>query len=131
VPHAELIESLYAALGEGEAGAVRGSEELDPGFELHEFQNGPDATVYRGREGYVAWVRQGFEVFDEATFEPLELTEDGDVVLVSVEVRAVGRGSDLPVTMVVHHLWDMREGRPWRVRGYLDADEARAAAGIG
>ena len=128
--YAEVLRRIYAAAPEGEAGVRQVAEELDPEFELHEFQNGPDANVYRGREGFVAWFLQGFEVFDEATFEPVELTEHGEVAFVTVEVRAVGHGSELPVTMVVHHVWDMRDGRPWRVRGYLDAAEARAAAGL-
>lgn len=128
--HAELIESIYAAMPEGLPGAERVAELLDPKFELHEFRTGPDRTIYRGRDGFVAWITQGLEVFDDAAFEPLELTEAGDVVLVTVEVRAVGRGSELPVTMVVHHVWDVRDGRPWRARGYLDAAEARAAAGL-
>jgi uncharacterized protein len=130
VPHAELIRSLYVSLADGVEGAERIAAQLDPEIELHEFQTGPDRQVYEGRDGYVAWVRQGFEVFESATFEPLELTEVGDTVLALVEVRAIGRGSGAPVTMTVHHVWQLRDGRPWRISGYFDADEARAAAGM-
>jgi ketosteroid isomerase-like protein len=130
VAHADLIQSIYAALADGVAGAELSAEVLDPQFELHEFQTGPDRKIYWGREGYVDWVRQGYDVFADATFEPADLIEAGDVVLVTVEVRAIGRTSGAAVTMVVHHVWELRDGRPWRVSGYLDLAEARRAAGL-
>ena len=130
VAHADLIRKHYASLSSPSPEAVSAlADSLDPEYELHEFQAGPDPTVYHGREGFLAWVRQGLEVFDEPRFEPLELVEDGDTVFVSVQVRFVGRESRVPVEMIVYHVWEMRKGRPWRVRGFLDQTEARRASG--
>jgi ketosteroid isomerase-like protein len=131
MPYADLIRSHYAMLSAPDPAAINAiADSLHPDYEMHELPTGPDPTVYHGREGFLAWVRQGLDVLDEPKFEVVELLEEGETALAKVHVHFVGRESRAPVETVVYHVWEMRDGKPWRVSGFLDEAEARRAGSL-
>jgi ketosteroid isomerase-like protein len=91
----------------------------------------PDATDYRGREGFAEFLRMIAEVFAEIRWEPQEFIDRGDAVIVVAKVVAVGRGSDVPVEMDETDVVWFRDGSVIRVAGFPTREEGLAAAGGG
>jgi ketosteroid isomerase-like protein len=44
-------------------------------------------------------------------------------------LEGLGRGGGVPVESPVGAVWDLRDGKIWRLRAYLDHDLARRTAG--
>ena len=57
-----------------------------------------------------------------------EFRDLGDRVLVLGRTEGRGRGSGVPVDSPYAAIFDFRDGKWWRARGYLDHDEALRAA---
>jgi ketosteroid isomerase-like protein len=89
-----------------------------------------EAGGIRGREG----VRRYFDVLDEtwAEFRIVldEFRDLGDRVLVLGRTEGRGRGSGVPVDSPYAAIFDFRDGKWWRARGYLDHGEALRVAGL-
>jgi ketosteroid isomerase-like protein len=136
----ELVRRWYDglnAIGRTEPGGVdleRIDAEIwarvDPDAEIHERPDLPDAKVYRGREAGREFFRKTWDLFAEIRWEPKEIVDFGDVVVVTTRVRAIGRGSDVPVEMdEAAAIW-FRDGLIVRVAGFPDKRRALAAAGM-
>jgi ketosteroid isomerase-like protein len=86
-----------------------------------------EPDVYEGREGALRYMR-AFEGFmEDVRFEPLQVHEHGERVI--VELRLVGRGATSGIevdqrAVVVHELED---GKIKRMDPYLDFETALAA----
>jgi ketosteroid isomerase-like protein len=84
-----------------------------------------DTDLFRGHEG----VRRGIETWLESgrdfRFDPREVLERGDRVLVIVHYLARGRGSGVELDEPVAHVWEFRGDRAIRLRMFGDADKAR------
>ncbi len=130
---ADLSERTRAGYAAFNAGDVETLERmLDPRFEWHEAAEIPGVKSATGRDEFVRFMR-GFDLlWDEFGFEPLELHPNGDE-LVYVRAQAHGRGkaSAELVEFEIHHVWRLERGLFVRMDAYLEADEARAAAGLG
>jgi ketosteroid isomerase-like protein len=129
VPHADLLRRNYALLGE-RGGIEEIAKTLHPDHELRDPTVGGPPTVYRGRDGFLDWARRGMTTFADTTMTPVDFEERGDIVLVTLRVRATGTMSGEPVDLDVHNVVEMRDGLVWRTSGYIDAAEARRAAGF-
>jgi ketosteroid isomerase-like protein len=70
------------------------------------------------------------EQFPDWRVEPREFTEapDGTAVVVRLTGRATGGSSGVVVEQDFSEVWELRDGRPVRVRSYLKHDEALQAA---
>jgi ketosteroid isomerase-like protein len=104
---------------------------LAPDLELHERPETPDRRVYRGREESKAFWRKTWEIFAEVRWEPRELIDTGDVVIVVTRVVGIGRSSNVPVEMDESDLWWFRDGQIVRIEAFGTKKEALAAAGNG
>ena len=64
------------------------------------------------------------EIFTELRWEPLELTDLGDVVIAETRFVARGRGSDIQVESDETDVFWFRDGRLVRVEGFPTKAEA-------
>jgi ketosteroid isomerase-like protein len=88
-----------------------------------------DWGVARGREGIrEAWLRW-HEAFEDVTFELGELTDAGDLVVATYELRARGRSSGAQVRQPLTLVWTLAAGRAVRIRSYASREEALGAVG--
>ena len=91
----------------------------------------PDMKVYRGIAEIRGFYAMLTEVWEEWTFEPGEMEEAGDRLLVHVRLNARGRGSGLELVNDAFHVWTFRDGKIARIKTVLDESEARRTAGLG
>lgn len=121
------LRAGYAAFNAGDEAATLVN--VDPNIEVHEPPALPDRQVWHGHDGYLAALRNMREVFGEIRIEPEEIVElDGQaLVMLRMAVRGVASGAE--VTLLVAHLWTVREGRAIRLEIFGSREEAMAAAG--
>jgi ketosteroid isomerase-like protein len=92
--------------------------------------NVPGPQVFRGREGVVEAFTGLLEEFPDWRVEPQEFVEAEDAILVRNVGVATGRESGVPIRQPFTQMWEFSDGRPIRVREFLDHDDALAAAGL-
>ncbi|MGZ8492532.1 MAG: nuclear transport factor 2 family protein [Gemmatirosa sp.] len=117
----ELIGSLYAAFGRGDAGTVLGM--MDPGTVWMEAESSP----YADRNPYVGPQQIGEGVFgrimgewDGFSVNPETLLQDGDVVVAIGRYRGTFRATGRALDAQFAHVWTLRDGRVTRFQQYTD-----------
>ena len=86
--------------------------------------------VYRGREGFLEFMRTWTEDFDwEIELERVVAADDDRVVAVFRQ-HATGKSSGVPVNLRMALLYEFREGLISRMTNYLDPADAFRNAGI-
>ena len=103
---AEDYEMLLAVAGAIEAGGIRGRESVRRYFEMLG------------------------ETWEEFRLVIEEYRDLGDCVLALGRTEGRGRGSGGPVDSSYGAVADVRDGKMWRSRGYLDHGEASRAADL-
>jgi ketosteroid isomerase-like protein len=122
----QLIREGYESFSrEGEEAIL---EYLDPEFEVAPIEEAPGGRTYRGHDGFRQYLADTREIWGQFGWEATELIDQGDSVVVRTRFHAEGRGSGVPVEAIVFIVWAMRDGKAVSARGYLDRDEALAAA---
>ena len=85
--------------------------------------------MFRGPRAWRStWAAAGG--WSEFLFVIEEYRDGGDTVVALGRLRGFGRGGGVPVESPVGTLFDLRGGRIWRMRAYLDHDEAIATANL-
>src|SRR5918992_32039 len=69
-----------------------------------------------------------YAAFDEVRFEFGEVAHDGDVVIVTYDIHARGRGSGVEVRQPVTLVWWLTGGKVVRISAYLTRSEALETA---
>jgi ketosteroid isomerase-like protein len=105
-------------------------QRFSPEVELRWSTTGPEARVYRGREGVLQAFREWVQPFSEYYTEPLDFIGVGDQVVVPQRQWGVGGGSGIPVEIEVTHVYLFRDGQIARVDEYDTIEEALEAAGL-
>jgi ketosteroid isomerase-like protein len=118
-----------------EAFQTRGEEAifefLDPEVEVRPIDEPPvGLRSYRGHEGFRRYLADTREVWGRFGWEAGELIDAGESVVARTRFYAEGRASGLPVEATVYIVWVVRDGKAVSARGYLDRDEALAAARV-
>jgi ketosteroid isomerase-like protein len=90
-----------------------------------------EGEIFHGWEGVRTYFARLRSAWEEFRFLPDEFRSLGDTVLVLGRLEGRGRGGGVPIVSPVGAVWDLRDGRIWRLRAYLDQDEAAGVAGIG
>jgi ketosteroid isomerase-like protein len=85
---------------------------------------------YQGREGLERFAAAIGEVWEELQNTAEEFRELGDRVLVLGRLTGRGKGSGAQVDAPLAAIFDFRDDRIWRVRGYVDRAEGLRAAGL-
>ena len=116
------------ALERGDLDAVRPL--IRPDAEFHFQLAASEGRFYRGIEGLEQYVRDLEEAFETVERETLTMERVAEsVVVVSIRVRAVGRGSGIEIDDVVFWavMW-FEDGLVRRMESFRDRDSAYAAA---
>jgi ketosteroid isomerase-like protein len=83
-----------------------------------------------GRESVQRYFEMLDETWEEFLLVPEEFRDLGGRVLVLGRTEGRGRGSGVPVDAPYAAIYDFRDGKISRARGFLDHDEALRAAGL-
>ena len=126
-----VFEEFRAGLERGDPGAA--SDDTDVLAPDAEWIAARDlgAEVFRGRDGFIEFMRRWTEDFDDWDIQLERLVDVGEDRVVAVfRQSATGRASGVPVELNVAIVYDLEGGRGIRMRNYLDLDEALEAAGL-
>jgi ketosteroid isomerase-like protein len=88
-----------------------------------------EGKPYRGHEGVREWDRERRALWD-LELELHVLREIDDLVLVEGAIRTRGHGSGVELDTPVSWVLQLRDGKIVRIEAFLDAEAARAAAGM-
>src|SRR5215211_555682 len=119
----EIVDSTYAAFSRGDVEAVL--ELMHPDVEWHPPPTSVDPQPLHGRDAVREYLEPNF--FESQSAEPVEVTVEGDRVLVEARVRAVGAGSGVELDATAFHLHVFRDDQVIRFEAYVDRDQAMAA----
>lgn len=127
----ENVESIGRAYERWNQGDFEWATLVAPGFEYQASSAAPGLSGrHQGLEGFMRFLEQFWEEFDDAQVEPQELIDTGDGVLAVMTFRGRGRQSGVEVNMEVFQLWTFRDGKVIRGQGFADREEALEAAGL-
>jgi ketosteroid isomerase-like protein len=88
-------------------------------------------SVWRGREGFVEFIRTWTEQFENWPIRVERLIDaGGDRVVALTYQSATGKESAAPVELNLGQVWEIEGGRLARVTNYLSHAEALEAAGL-
>jgi ketosteroid isomerase-like protein len=104
-------------------------EVLDPEVEVYDHDI-PDAGSYRGHEGYLRWLEDWGEAWDDFSIEGERWIDAGDKVVFIFQLTARGRGSGVVVKRRDAMVWTARGHKMVRVDYYNNEAEALEAAGL-
>lgn len=97
-------------------------------IEIHDHDI-PDRGEYRGHAGVRRWFEDWGSAWAEWSFDPSELIDAGDRVIVVGRMTATGRDSGLKVDREDAILYTMRDGLTVRIDYFNSRDQALQAAG--
>jgi ketosteroid isomerase-like protein len=89
-----------------------------------------EPDTYRGREGLRRYFESFYDVMDEVRFEPEELVDAGDRVVVCVRLTTRARTTGLTAEQRVTQVWTLRDGLAVRADVFLTREEALGAVGL-
>jgi ketosteroid isomerase-like protein len=126
-----VFEAFKAGMERGDPGAVFDTDALVADAEWIPIPEFPGAAVYRGREGFVEFMRTWTEDFEDWSFRLERLIDAGnDRVVGLFHQWAIGKGSGVPVELHLATVWELEGGRVVRLRNYVDPAQALEAAGL-
>jgi ketosteroid isomerase-like protein len=123
----ELVYEVLAAYQQGDEETLRAR--MDPEVEIYGHPEIVNAGTYHGFEGFKRWTREWEEAWDEISYEPREMIEVGESLLV-VPIQIVGRGagSGVEIDSVFGWLYEWHDGRSTRFHVYPTVEDALEAA---
>ncbi len=129
----ERLQLAFEAFARGDIDVV--AENIDPDFQIENSILIDASSPVRGVEALKVNTDKFREAFGEVRWEPQEIVELGDQILVRVRVEGEGRTTSLAMEQLnadqdIGHLWTLREGRAVSLKIYRTWGEARAAAGM-
>ncbi len=89
-----------------------------------------EGEVFTGHEGVATYFARLASAWASFRFLVEECRDLGDVVIVLGRLEGHGRGGGVPVQSPVGAVWELRDGRIWRLRAYLDQAEAIRVAAL-
>jgi ketosteroid isomerase-like protein len=128
---ARRVRQAYAAANRQDFDSVLMG--WDPGSEYHPSADlmPPDLeTVFHGHDGYFRLWRYWLDAFEDIRWDPEEILDLGDKVLVRTQQRGHGSGSGVPASRPVFQLFTFRRGLIVRQEDFLDRSKALEAAGL-
>jgi ketosteroid isomerase-like protein len=123
----ELVREGFEAMRDGDPEALMPF--IHPEFEVTtppELAAEPD--TYRGPEGVRRYFESFYEAMDRVSFEAKELIPVGDLVVVEAVLHSRGRTTGLEVEQRVALVYELKDGKAYRISVYATVDEAMAAA---
>ncbi len=106
----ELVRRGAEAFQSGDLDALLALTGED--FEVFLPQNLPNSGTYRGHDGFMTWLRQWLDAWEDFKVEITAAEPAGERhVVAMVHQSARGKGSGIPVDMDIAYLWEVREGK--------------------
>ena len=103
---------------------------LDPDIEVHDFDI-PDAGLYRGPDGFLAWLRGWGEGWDSWRLEDIEFRASGDDQVIALfRMIAKGGHSGMELERGDAITYRIRDGRIVRMEYFNDQRLALEAVGL-
>jgi ketosteroid isomerase-like protein len=122
-----IVRRNYAAFDRGDFAAIL--DDVDPEIVIRAHPRGDEGN-YQGKDGFLRFITEWIEPFDDFSQTPEEFTAAGDRVLVKVLQRASGKGSGVPVEARFWLVHRMRAGKAIELDLFDDEDQALEAAGL-
>ena len=124
----EIVRRAIDAFSRKDAEAF--AELTTPDFEWKVGLAAVEGEIFRGEEGVRAYFARLGDAWEDFRFV-IDETREGDGVVVALgRLRGRGRGGGVPVDSPVGAVWELRRGRIWRLRAFLDHADALDAAGL-
>ena len=125
----ELVRGRFAAALTGDWETALAA--LDAGVEIHDFDIPDAAGVYRGHDGYRAWVERWTEGWESTRMEDPEIRAvAADCVVALFRMFARGAHSGLELEREDAIVYRIRGGRIVRIEYFNDQARALDAAGL-
>jgi ketosteroid isomerase-like protein len=124
----EIVKRALEAFSGGDAETF--ADLTTPDLEWKTGLGAVEGEIFRGREGVETYFSRLRSAWDQFRFLPDQFRDRDDVVLVLGRLEGVGRGGGVPVDSPVGAVWELRAGKIWRLRAYLDQNEASEVAGL-
>ena len=125
----EVVRGIWEADRRRDVAAVSAAYAPNVEWEDHAGLWG-DWGVARGPDGIRQAWRRWYEAFEDVQIEFGEAADAGDVVVVTYELSARGRGSGVDVRQAITLVWTLEAGKVVKIRAYTNRDEALEAAGL-
>ncbi len=125
----ELVRTLLSAFERADYEAALAA--LDPEIEWQVPAGvAIGQQVHRGRDEVQTGFAEWLGAWDSYRFEPEEILDHGDHVVVGGMQLGRGRGSGAEVMLATFSVFTLRDGKVTRHRSYGDRTEALEAAGV-
>jgi ketosteroid isomerase-like protein len=131
----ELVRRGYEAFNRGDIQTTLAL--FDPRVEVRlaegtgERLGGGFSAVYSGLDGFMEFVGLLQRGWQRITWEPEELVDAGDQVVVAGRMRGASRDGETRLDEPMAHVCTLHDGALVRLESYRDRDDALAAAGAG
>src|SRR6476620_8431721 len=127
----QVLDAFQKGLERGDPGAAFDSAMIAADAEWIPGRGFPGARSYRGREGFIEFMRTWTEDFEGWSNQIERLIDAGNDRVVGV-FRQSGTGKESGVTVEVRlaTIYELEGGQIVRMRIYLDPTEALVAAGL-
>jgi ketosteroid isomerase-like protein len=123
----ETVRQAIEAYRRGELDGLLGLARED--FEVYLPPNLPNAGRYVGHDGFLTWLNQWLDAWEDFTIEIKEADPVGARhVVAMVHQSGRGKGSGIPVEMDVAYVWDVKDGELAALQMYASREEALEAA---
>jgi ketosteroid isomerase-like protein len=123
----EIARAGYEAFQRSDVATVL--ELTDPEVEIFLPPTLPNSGTFHGHEGYMTWLGQWLEAWDDFKIEVRGMEAVGQRhVVTAIHQSGIGRGSGIPVQMDVAYMLDIRGGKVAALQMYLDRADAVAVA---
>jgi ketosteroid isomerase-like protein len=122
----ERVKRAFDAFARGDLEAA--FEFLDPSFEVHDRVIPEASPTNQGPDALIANVGMVTEAFGDVLWEPREVVDRGDRVLVRVHLSARGHHTSLPIEEDVGHIYTLSKGKAVRLDIFRTWREALEAA---
>jgi ketosteroid isomerase-like protein len=120
------LKRAFAAFAEGDLETALSF--VDPSFEIED--RVISSPPGRGPEALIQNAAQVREVFGDVSWEPMEIIDLGDRLLVRVHVTGTGDHTSLPIDEDVGHIYAFKGGKATKLDIFRTWDEAKAQAGV-
>jgi ketosteroid isomerase-like protein len=129
---AENVETIRAMLGAWSSGDLELARAvLHPDIEWYDPPEMADSPpVYRGRAGVEASMRNWVGTWEDFRYDPQDVIDAGDKVLVVGRQSGRGKGSDVEVAGDLFHVWTVRDGLAVEMHMFTNREQAFEAAGL-
>jgi ketosteroid isomerase-like protein len=121
-----LVQRFVEAFNRGDVDWM--AERTTPDVQLDEWPTAPGAQSYRGREGVREAMSSWFEVWEWMKVEVVDVVEVDDRVLVTLDQRAKGKGSEIEVEIRSFNVYTVRDGKVSRLQLFTEREPALGVA---